>query len=93
MPIHIAGVEASDPNSSQILMVIPGAIVCLSIRIAYACLSVFTQDSVWDPLEGSIGVFVGMALLQEYIIVMLFTWIGFSIPKVGNVVENYKMSA
>ena len=56
------------------------------VRIAYAFLSVFqtdSLDSMWDALYGSAGIFVAMALLMEYIAVLLFIAVGMLIPNVN----------
>jgi len=57
------------------------AIPFLIIRIAYAFLSVFHPSSKeWEPLYGSVGAFVGMALIPEYIVLVVYIGVGISMP-------------
>ena len=38
--------------------------------------------SKWNALNGSIGVFVGMALVPEYLSMLVLIHVGFAIPRV-----------
>ena len=60
----------------------------LAVRIAYAFLSVFDADglqSKWDDLYGSVAVYVVMALIMEYIVVVIYLGVGIQIPPVKRV--------
>jgi len=52
------------------------------VRIAYAFLSIYSHDPKWNDLYGSVGIFVGMALVMEYIVVVTFLTLGFIVPPV-----------
>ena len=57
----------------------------LVVRIAYAFLSVFDANdlhSKWNDLYGSVAAFVIMALIMEYIVVLVYLSIGFRISPV-----------
>lgn len=59
------------------------AIPFLATRIAYAFLSVFDSSVLtWNDLYGSVAAYVTMALLMEYIAVLLYLGVGFIIPPV-----------
>ncbi|KAI0125251.1 hypothetical protein BJ170DRAFT_696766 [Xylariales sp. AK1849] len=52
----------------------------LLLRTAYGLLYVYTSDDIfatWDPLFGSAVAFTLMALLPEYIILLVYTYLGF----------------
>ena len=59
------------------------------VRITYAFLSVFQAattgglSSKWDALYGSVGLFVGMVLIMEYVAVLVFILVGIRIPRIG----------
>ena len=60
----------------------------LVVRIAYAFLSVFDTDglqSKWDDLYGSVAAFVIMALIMEYIVVVIYLSVGIRIPPVKRI--------
>jgi hypothetical protein len=61
------------------------AIALLGLRIAYSCISTFKSEtgSEWNALDGSIGLFVGLALVPEYLCLLNLIYIGFVIPRVG----------
>jgi hypothetical protein len=52
-------------------------------RVTYAFLSVFDSSHLtWNDLYGSVTAYVAMALLMEYIVVVLYIGVGFIIPPV-----------
>ena len=38
--------------------------------------------SKWNALNGNIGIFVGMAMVPEYLCLLVLIYIGFAIPRV-----------
>lgn len=60
----------------------------LAVRIIYAFLSVFDAEDLnsnWNDLHGSVAAFVIMALIMEYVVVIIYLGIGIRIPPVrGN---------
>lgn len=53
------------------------------VRCVYGILQVvfeFRPSSTWSPLYGSAVAFALMACLAEYVAVMIFFYVGFSIP-------------
>lgn len=59
-------------------------IAVLGLRTAYSCISIFKSEtgSEWNALDGSIGLFVGLALVPEYLCLVDLIYVGFSIPRV-----------
>lgn len=69
----------------QILKATLVAIPFLAVRIAYAYLSVFNAEglqSKWDTLYGSVAAYAVMALLMEYIVVVIYLGVGIRIPRI-----------
>jgi hypothetical protein len=58
----------------------------VSLRLVYFCLAVFSIDSAdarWNPLTGSMAALVCMVLLPEFITVVVYVWVGFTIDAHG----------
>jgi hypothetical protein len=53
----------------------------------YALISAFVKSSrsKWNPLYGSEVLFACMSLLMEYIVELMYLYIGFSISRLGQV--------
>lgn len=62
--------------------------ICL--RLVYFCLAVFSLDSAdarWNPIEGSMAALVCMALIPEFVTVLVYLWVGYRIPAQESNVE------
>jgi hypothetical protein len=57
----------------------------LCLRLVYFCLAIFhlgTTDKFWNPLTGSMTALVCMALIPEFVTVLVYLWVGFTVdPK------------
>lgn len=57
----------------------------LCLRLVYFCLAIFNLDSrnkIWNPVTGSVAALACMALIPEFVTVLVYLWVGFSmIPK------------
>lgn len=54
----------------------------LCLRLVYFCLAIFNPDradKIWNPLTGSMAALVCMALVPEFVTVIVFLWVGFKI--------------
>ena len=47
-----------------------------------------TADKIWNPLTGSMTALVCMALVPEFVIVLVYLWVGFTIHLKGTVEET-----
>ncbi|KAJ3497550.1 hypothetical protein NLG97_g1811 [Lecanicillium saksenae] len=75
--------DALLPSSRRVLTAALAAAPLLAVRTAYGLLEVAEQgnaDSLWNPLTGSPVAFALMALLPEYIVLVGWVIMGFSIP-------------
>lgn len=71
------------PSSQRVLVATLAAAPLLAVRTAYGLLEVAAQgnrESVWNPLTGSAVAFALMALLPEYIVLVGWVLMGYSIP-------------
>jgi len=58
----------------------------LLLRLVYLCLAIFdlgSAGSEWNPLTGSMAALVCMALIPEFVTVMVYLWVGFTIDAKG----------
>lgn len=72
----------------QILKATSAAIPFIAVRITYALLSVFGSgglQSKWSNLYGSVGAYVTMGLIMEYIVMLMYLGVGIRIPPVKRV--------
>lgn len=59
----------------------------LLVRLIYFCLAMFSADdvdSIWNPLTGSVAALVCMALLPEFLLLVVYAWVGFTIDVSSN---------
>jgi hypothetical protein len=63
----------------------------LCLRLVYFCLAIFhlgTADKIWNPLTGSMTALVCMALVPEFVTVLVYLWVGFTVHPKGTVEET-----
>ncbi|ATY64473.1 hypothetical protein A9K55_004649 [Cordyceps militaris] len=71
------------PSSRRVLVATLAAAPLLALRTAYGLLEVAEQasaGSLWNPLTGSAVAFALMALLPEYLVLLAWVLMGYSIP-------------
>ena len=62
----------------------------LCLRLVYFCLAIFNLDSrnkIWNPVTGSVAALACMALIPEFVTVLVYLWVGFSMIPKGTVRE------
>ena len=60
----------------------------LCVRLIYFCLAIFNLDStdkIWNPLTGSVAALVSMALIPEFVTILVYLWVGFTMDPKGTV--------
>ena len=66
----------------------------LVVRITYSCLTVFatsSDDTRWSPLYGSVAALVVMHSIMEYLVVLMYLVVGFSIPTIDTTGKETRM--
>lgn len=54
----------------------------LTVRLVYFCLAIFAAERVgsrWNPLSGSVAALVCMVLIPEFIVVLIYVYVGLTI--------------
>lgn len=57
------------------------ALPFILVRLVYSALSVFVHDHYFNAVDGSVPIWVVMAVLMEFIVVFLFILLGFNLDK------------
>ena len=60
----------------------------IAVRITYALLSVFDSSglqSKWSSLHGSVGAYVTMGLIVEYIVMLIYLGVGIRVPPIKSI--------
>ncbi|KAH8820643.1 hypothetical protein F5884DRAFT_56988 [Xylogone sp. PMI_703] len=66
-----------EPRSDIYLRGVTFAIPFLILRAVYGVLSAFLTPYTWSPLDGSAVAFALMALLPEYVTILIYAYLGF----------------
>jgi hypothetical protein len=66
----------------QLVVGMAATIVFYVVRVVWFCLAAFSTAGTWDQIFGSLGAFIAMALLPEYVILAVHVYLGFAIPKI-----------
>ncbi|CAI6093780.1 unnamed protein product [Clonostachys chloroleuca] len=57
------------------------ALPLILVRLVYSALSTFTHSKTFSILGGNVGVFVGMAVVEEFLVIIIYLGLGFIVPK------------
>lgn len=84
--VCLAAKSASEFNKvpageKRILTAVLVAVPLLAVRILWGLLSVFTDISIFSGTDGSAAVRVCMSILEEFIIVVTYTFVGLTVPR------------
>lgn len=70
------------PGTERALATIVGvALPIILVRLVYSALIVFVHNSTFSLLNGSVGVRIGMATVEEFVVVALYLFLGFRLDK------------
>lgn len=62
-------------------MAITLALPILFIRIIYSILSAFLHNKTFSMLRGSLGAYIGMAVIEEFVVIAIYLTLGFMLEK------------
>lgn len=68
-------------GEKRILAAVLVAIPLLAVRILWGILAIFTNISTFSGINGSVGARVCMSILEEFIIVVIYTFVGLTVPR------------
>lgn len=60
---------------------IAAAVPLIFTRILFSALAVFLHDSTFSIVQGSTGVYVGMVVVQEVLVVVMYTIVGWQLDR------------
>ncbi|KAH8894487.1 hypothetical protein GQ53DRAFT_683131, partial [Thozetella sp. PMI_491] len=73
----------SVPNGERILAnVVAAALPLLFLRVLFSALAVFLHNSVFSIVHGLVGVYVGMAVVEEAIVLVMYTAAGWFVDEI-----------
>lgn len=79
---HSSGYKNSIPKQERRLPVaVALAIPFILVRLVYSALAVFLNDHLFSVVGGSVVVRVCMASIEEFIVVVIYLLLGFSLEK------------
>lgn len=95
--VFLAAKSASEFNKipvgeKRILAAVLVAIPLLAVRILFGILAIFTDFSAFSSQHGSPAVRVCMSILEEFIIVVMYTFVGLTVPRY-NATESERLES
>ena len=72
------------PGEKRILFALIVALPLLGVRILFGLLAYFSTISTFSPTNGNVLVRAFMAILEEILIVIVYTFAGILVPKYGD---------
>lgn len=70
------------PEAERIIVPAVGlALPFIAVRVLYSLLLVFVHSGVFVKIGGPVAVRVGMAVVEEFVVVAIYLFLGFRLPK------------
>lgn len=77
-----SGYRKSIPKQERRIPIAVGlAIPFIAVRLAYSALAVFLHDKTFSLIGGSVAVHAAMAIIEEFVVVIDYLILGFSLQK------------
>lgn len=70
-------------QESQILTAVSIAWPFILVRLAYSVLAAFSHDRSFSIATGSIAIHTGMTVIEEFMVVVIYLFLGFKLQKLG----------
>jgi hypothetical protein len=77
----IPSISAAEPGEHRLLVAIALSLPALLVRIIYSALGVFGSDRRFSSSNGDTSILLGMALLMELLVVVIYEGMGLSLRK------------
>lgn len=72
------------PEAERIIVPAVGlALPFIAVRVLYSLLLVFVHSGVFARTGGPVSVRVGMSVVEEFVVVAIYLFLGFRLPKLG----------
>lgn len=72
-------------SERSIVYAVAAALPLISIRILFSALAVFLHDSKFNIARGSTGIYVGMVVVEEVLVVVIYTIVGWQLDRLGHI--------
>ena len=69
-------------SESRIFLAIGIALPLILVRLAYSITSVFGHDRNFSPVGGSVGVRVGISIVEEFLVVLVYVVLGYTLQAI-----------
>ena len=78
----LVGLSAShaSPDETRLLIAVALSEPFLLIRVLYICLQVLANSRKFSPVNGSVTIFLCVALLEEFVVVLIYEAVGLTQP-------------
>ncbi|KAL4942031.1 hypothetical protein BDV06DRAFT_222531 [Aspergillus oleicola] len=91
--ITVRDVRKMDGPQKRIYFAVFVALPFLAVRMVYSLMSSFGSDKRFSMIYGDVGVRLGMATIEEFVVVVLYTVLGVVTPKAAGTGEHGKHDA
>ena len=71
----------AESGEKRLALVVVLALPFIAVRLAYSALAVFVHDRDFNVVDGSVRFLVGMAVLEEFMVVVMYLVAGFAVEK------------
>jgi hypothetical protein len=75
--VSMPQVSIAPGNEKRISLGVMLALPFIFVRLLYSALAVFVHNSTFNIIDGSVGVHVAMAVIEEFIVVFIYLFLGF----------------
>ncbi|KAI1824850.1 hypothetical protein F4861DRAFT_221861 [Xylaria intraflava] len=73
-------ISYAEPGENRTLIAVSASLPILLIRIIYSAVSILAQTPSFNQLTGSDGIFVGLEVIPELVIVLIIEAVGLTLP-------------
>lgn len=85
-------VSCAEDGEKRLLVAVSATAPFLLVRVVYTAVSVFDRKTDFNPVTGSVGLLLGMALIMELVIVYAFLAVGLTLKKIPKEREGAERS-
>lgn len=68
---------------ARLILAVGIALPLIAVRLLYSIIAEFGNNSDFSPVGGSIGVSVGMSIVEEFLVVIVYVAVGYTLQSVN----------
>lgn len=69
-------------RESRLFLAVGIALPLIAVRVLYSIIVEFGNDKNFSPVGGSVGILVGMSIVEEMIVAIVYVIVGYTLQKV-----------